>query len=254
MAYLGPPPARTPVTSDQITDASVTADKLATNAVTAVKITAANVTTAKIADDAVTTDKVGALTTLATNVITETTGGTGVTIDGVLVKDTGVATDDIILAGTKLLAVRFHIQNASGTLVHYTYNVSNQAVNVGSYTGGINGLSATITTTPTGTDSSTNFATGAKVGSATTSYVWFDTGAVSNTCYFTGHILENRASPSAPLNADFNAQNLNINGTTRVRLVISHKLDTGAVFAINTTNIASGKLIAYNINGFMEPA
>ncbi len=243
MAYLGPPPARTPVTSSQITDASVTAAKLATD----------SVATAKIADDAVTTDKVGALTTLATNVITETTGGTGVTIDGVLVKDTGVSTDDIILAGTKLLSVRFHIQNSSGTLVHYTYNVSNQAVNVGSYTGGINGLSATITTTPTGTDGSTDFATGVKVGSATTSYIWFDTGAVANTCYFTGHILENRASPSAPLNADFNAQNLNINGTTRVRLVISHKLDTGAVFAINTTNIASAKLIAYNINGFMEP-
>jgi len=192
--------------------------------------------------------------TISTNTIAETTGGSGVTIDGVVVKDTGVATDDIILAGTKLLSVRFSIQNSSGTLVHYAYNVSNQAVNVGSYTGGINGLSATITTTPTGTDSSTDFATGAKVGSATTSYIWFDTGAVGNTCYFGGYIVENRASPSAPLNADFNAQNLNINGTTRVRLVINHKLDTGAVFAINTTNIASGKLISYNINGFMEPA
>jgi hypothetical protein len=192
--------------------------------------------------------------TISTNTIAETTGGSGVTIDGVVVKDTGVATDDIILAGTKLLSVRFSIQNSSGTLVHYAYNVSNQAVNVGSYTGGINGLSATITTTPTGTDGSTDFATGAKVGSATTSYIWFDTGAVGNTCYFGGYIVENRASPSAPLNADFNAQNLNINGTTRVRLVINHKLDTGAVFAINTTNIASGKLISYNINGFMEPA
>ncbi len=49
MAYLGPPPARTPVTSSQITDASVTA--------------------AKLADDSVTTDKVATLTTLATNAI-----------------------------------------------------------------------------------------------------------------------------------------------------------------------------------------
>jgi hypothetical protein len=192
--------------------------------------------------------------TISTNTIAETTADTGVTIDGVVVKDTGVATDDIILAGTKLLSIRFNIQNSSGTLVHYTYNVSNQAVNVGSYTGGINGLSATITTTPTGADSSTAFATGVKIGSATTSYIWFDTGAVSNTCYFTGHIIENRASPSAPLNADISAQNLNINGTTRVRLVIGHKLDTGAVFAINTTNIASAKLISYNINGWMTPA
>jgi hypothetical protein len=35
MAYLGPSPARTPVTSDQITDASVTAAKLADNVTTA---------------------------------------------------------------------------------------------------------------------------------------------------------------------------------------------------------------------------
>ncbi len=84
MAYLGPPPARTPVTSSQITDASVTAAKLATD----------SVATAKIADDAVTTDKVGALTTLATNVITETTGGTGVTIDGLLLKDSTAAFAD----------------------------------------------------------------------------------------------------------------------------------------------------------------
>ena len=34
MAYLGPPPARTPVTSDQITDASVVTAKLASPLVT----------------------------------------------------------------------------------------------------------------------------------------------------------------------------------------------------------------------------
>ena len=58
MAYLGPPPARTPVTSAQITDASVTAAKLATNSVTTVKIAADNVTTAKIAAANVTAAKV----------------------------------------------------------------------------------------------------------------------------------------------------------------------------------------------------
>ena len=58
MAYLGPPPARTPVTSAQITDASVTAAKLATDSVTTVKIAAANVTTAKITDANVTDAKV----------------------------------------------------------------------------------------------------------------------------------------------------------------------------------------------------
>ena len=58
MSYLGPPPARTPVTSAQITDASVTAAKLATDSVTTVKIAANNVTTAKIAAANVTSAKV----------------------------------------------------------------------------------------------------------------------------------------------------------------------------------------------------
>ena len=81
MAYLGPSPARTPVTSDQITDASVTA--------------------AKLADDAVTTDKVAALTTLATNTIAETTAASGVTIDGLLIKDGAIPS--IIVPGKNLL-------------------------------------------------------------------------------------------------------------------------------------------------------
>ena len=64
MSYLGPPPARTPVTSAQITDASVTAAKLATNSVTTVKIAAANVTTAKITDANVTAAKLAASSAL----------------------------------------------------------------------------------------------------------------------------------------------------------------------------------------------
>jgi len=64
MSYLGPPPARTPVTSAQITDASVTAAKLATDSVTTVKIAAANVTTAKITDANVTTAKLAASSAL----------------------------------------------------------------------------------------------------------------------------------------------------------------------------------------------
>jgi len=58
MAYLGGRPARTAVTSDQITDGVVTAAKLATDSVTTVKIAAANVTTAKIAAANVTAAKV----------------------------------------------------------------------------------------------------------------------------------------------------------------------------------------------------
>ena len=64
MSYLGPPPARTPVTSAQITDASVTAAKLATDSVTTVKIAAANVTTAKITDANVTAAKLAASSAL----------------------------------------------------------------------------------------------------------------------------------------------------------------------------------------------
>ena len=64
MAYLGSRPARTAVTSDQITDGVVTAAKLATDSVTTVKIAAANVTTAKITDANVTAAKLAASSAL----------------------------------------------------------------------------------------------------------------------------------------------------------------------------------------------
>jgi len=64
MAYLGGRPARTAVTSAQITDGVVTAAKLATNSVTTVKIAAANVTTAKITDANVTAAKLAASSAL----------------------------------------------------------------------------------------------------------------------------------------------------------------------------------------------
>ena len=51
-------PTDNTVTTAKITDANVTAAKLATDAVTTVKITDANVTTAKLATDAVTTAKI----------------------------------------------------------------------------------------------------------------------------------------------------------------------------------------------------
>jgi hypothetical protein len=117
MPYLGPPPARTPVTSAQITDASVTAAKLATN----------SVTTVKIADDGVTTDKIAGLTTLATNILTETTGASGVTIDGALVKDgaitfaSGSSALGYYQEGTftpGILAGTTDIESASGTGIY----------------------------------------------------------------------------------------------------------------------------------------
>jgi len=81
MSYLGPPPARTPVTSAQITDASVTAAKLATDSVTTVKIAAANVTTAKITDANVTTAKLAASSALTgKNLVTN--GGANVSQRG----------------------------------------------------------------------------------------------------------------------------------------------------------------------------
>ena len=70
MAYLGGRPARTAVTSDQITDGVVTAAKLATDSVTTVKIAANNVTTAKIAAANVTSAKVSSdVSQLGKNII-----------------------------------------------------------------------------------------------------------------------------------------------------------------------------------------
>ncbi len=260
MAYLGPPPARTPVTSAQITDASVTAAKLATDSVTTAKITAANVTTAKItdanvttakiADDAVTTDKVGALTTLATNIITETTGGTGVTIDGVLVKDTDVSVDEIFMQGQTQTAVVVKIYNNSGTMQHNTFGMARDTV-LGDYASAINGASVTLTTTPTGTDGSTDFATGWKIGSARTDILWADTGnQVRTDTYVIATIFENRTGTDVVCN--FTIAGLDINGVNWRRPSLSHvTLNGNVAFALNTSNIAHSKSVSTAIYGWL---
>ena len=53
MGFIGKQPSKTAITSSDITDGVVTADKLASNAVTTAKINADAVTDAKIADDVV---------------------------------------------------------------------------------------------------------------------------------------------------------------------------------------------------------
>ena len=56
MGFIGKQPAKAAITSSDITDGIVTADKLASNAVTTAKINADAVTDAKIADDVVGTE------------------------------------------------------------------------------------------------------------------------------------------------------------------------------------------------------
>ena len=56
MGFIGKQPSKTAITSSDITDGVVTADKLASNAVTTAKINADAVTDAKIADDVVGTE------------------------------------------------------------------------------------------------------------------------------------------------------------------------------------------------------
>ena len=57
MAYVGRPPANAPLTSGDINNGIITADKLASNSVTEVKVNADAITNAKTANDAITNAK-----------------------------------------------------------------------------------------------------------------------------------------------------------------------------------------------------
>ena len=57
MAYIGKAPANSALTSDDITDGIIGADKLATNSVTTVKVSDTNITSGKLADNAITLAK-----------------------------------------------------------------------------------------------------------------------------------------------------------------------------------------------------
>jgi hypothetical protein len=142
----------------------------------------------------------------------------------------------------------FGLTNNAGTLQHTIFGQSGVAA-LGNFSSRINNASASATNTPTGTDASTPFAAGAKIGSGNTSNLWFDTNdqiLVSNALLMTS-IAYNDTGVTA-LTVRPQLVSVNINGVTRIRLTLQF-FNGATPFALNTTNITSGKTISVQFYG-----
>lgn len=140
----------------------------------------------------------------------------------------------------------FQIVNNGGTLQHIFY--ADASGGGGGLFGHVLGAtSGGFTTTPTGTDASTAFAAGAKIGSVSTNVIFLNTAAQSpNNSVLNAPMVFNNTGTEvrvAPI-----VQSLNINGVTQYRLAFQFTTASGN-FALNTTNIPAGKGIYIQFYG-----
>lgn len=142
----------------------------------------------------------------------------------------------------------FELTNNAGVMQHIFYSdSSNQSA--GLYSRIANATSGAPTNTPTGADGATAMAGGAKIGSALTNAVWFDTAVQNPTGILMNAVIVFNNSGTA-LNVQPMFQSININGVTRQRLTFQFtNQTTGAAFALTPANIAAGKGIYVQFNG-----
>jgi hypothetical protein len=161
------------------------------------------------------------------------------------------------IAGLTYQAFTFSITNESGTLRH---RISRRTDFGGSGTAAtaelinrFNGFTNSLTNTPTGTDASTAFAGGGKISSANNNAFVFDQIAAEvgtqmavtanlSFCNTGDNIL------SVP-----GVTNTNVNGVAKLRFTLFfYTRQTGLIYTLNTTNIASGETIAVQILGWLN--
>jgi hypothetical protein len=138
--------------------------------------------------------------------------------------------------------------NNSGTLQHVFYGDAS-ASGTGLF-GKVSGASSGgFTNSPTGADASTAFAAGAKIGSANTNTLIFNTGAQPvNNALMNASLVFNNTTTAVTVAPVF--QSINVNGVTQYRLTLQFfNATTGAAFALTTANIASGKGLYVQFSG-----
>jgi len=146
----------------------------------------------------------------------------------------------LIIAGMKLQQFTLLIYNNGGTLQHaiggINYSVANALLDK------ITGASVTLQNTPTGADASTAFAYGGKISTVSTGTFIFDTAVQSRTSLM-GTCTTAYNDTGTAFYAGLDAVSHDVNGTTRVRMELVFYKTDGTNFALNTTNIPSGKNI-----------
>jgi hypothetical protein len=188
--------------------------------------------------------------TISTNTIAETTSGSGVTIDGLLVKDGSANLSSLSVQDAKLNMFTVEVFNSGGTLQARILPNLATASAAPMVIDGLQATSQSRATIPVGADGSTAFANGLKVGSGNTEYIWFDTAALTAGKDIGMMVMSFNTTGTQPLTANPIAVSIDINGTTRLRWA-ARIYNEASAFAINTTNIANTKLIAFENALFM---
>lgn len=173
------------------------------------------------------------------------TGTTNVTIVG------SADAAGLSLNNAKLQSMVFEIGNVGGTIKHRWLSPNMGVTELGNWGEKFLNATTTSTTTPTGTDSSTAFAGGAKLRSGDVNTIIFDMAAqtTANALLSSATVFQNNTG-TAGLLAGASTQSRDVNGTTRQRWEVGMTDEDEAVFLLNTTNMASGKRIRMLITGW----
>lgn len=152
-------------------------------------------------------------------------------------------------AGQKLQSFTLHITNQGGRLQHRICEAGGSPTN---FAATIKGATAHPTVTPIGTDSSTSFDGGGKIGSAAPGLFWLDTTdqRISDTV---GLAVISHNTTGIPLNVISLMQSGTIGGVTRNRLsfVFTHAV-TGVPFPLDAATIPPGQLVQISWQGYLS--
>jgi hypothetical protein len=139
--------------------------------------------------------------------------------------------------------------NTGGTLQHRITAIGSTSAS--SYADRVSGANATLANTPTGADGSTAFVSGAKVGSANTNVLWFNTLSQDDTRFSCSATITFNSSGTALTVLPGTLGSININGTTRAYFSLAfYNATSGAAY--NLTTLGAGNIIDVNVDGFIN--
>lgn len=164
---------------------------------------------------------------------------------------TGLSPDfaDISLDGQLIQTFVVEIVNTAGTLQHRIVDSTAQAAAAG-YASKITGASSTLANTPS-VGAGVNFTNGVGIVPAS-GIIVFNTAAQDTAEFFGTAIIEYYSGNVTRGRVYVGTNNIDVNGTTRVRLIIAIVNDmTAAAWNINTTNLPSGQSIWIRFTGYL---
>lgn len=170
--------------------------------------------------------------------------------DGLVTVANGIdaSTGDQRVKGAKLQSFVLTIFNNAGTLQHAIRRERGSGT-AGNYYGQISGSSTTLTNTPS-VAAGVDFTAGAGIDAAAANAIVLSTAAQTDADLLGMATVEQNDTGSVVW-VSVQHSNINVNGTTRVRLTFNFFTTTGT-FSINTANIGASKTLSVRFMGYIK--